>query len=122
MRTTESTREHQLRQLATQAKTLRARDLDRHGIARSYLRQLVEQGVLVQTGRGLYSLAEMLGASICTTRDVTDAGWLPRQYQVGLTGRAISPKLYVAIAIRGAFEHMVGVRRAGTIVVIDPTA
>jgi predicted transcriptional regulator of viral defense system len=59
MATTDTTREHQLRQLAKQAKTLRARDLDRHGIARSYLRQLVEQGVLIQTGRGLYSLAEM---------------------------------------------------------------
>jgi len=67
----------------------------------------------------IYSLAEMLGASICTTRDVTDAGWLPRQYQVGLTGRAIAPKLYVAIAIRGAFEHMVGVRRAGLVVAIN---
>lgn len=59
METTDTTREEQLRQLAMKAKTLRARDLDRHGIARSYLRQLVEEGVLVQTGRGLYSLAEM---------------------------------------------------------------
>lgn len=59
MATTNTTREQQLRQLATRAKTLRSRDLDRHGIARSYLRQLVEEGVLVQTGRGLYSLAEM---------------------------------------------------------------
>lgn len=65
-------------------------------------------------------LAEALGgAAIAATRDVTDAGWLPRQHQVGLTGRAISPRLYVAIGIRGAFEHMVGVRRAGTIVAIN---
>ncbi len=59
---------------------------------------------------------------ICTTRDVTDAGWLPKQYQVGLTGRAIAPQLYIAIAIRGAFEHMVGVRRAGSIVAINKNA
>jgi electron transfer flavoprotein alpha subunit len=59
------------------------------------------------------------GAAIAATRDVVDAGWLPRQHQVGLTGRAISPRLYVAIGIRGAFEHMVGLRRAGTIVAIN---
>jgi electron transfer flavoprotein alpha subunit len=64
-------------------------------------------------------LIEFLGASICATRDVTADGWLPRQYQVGLTGRAIAPKLYLAVAIRGAFEHMVGVRRAGVVVAIN---
>lgn len=64
-------------------------------------------------------LCEVLGAALCTTRDVTDAGWLPRQYQVGLTGRAIAPKLYLAVAIRGAMEHMVGVRRARIVVGIN---
>ena len=59
------------------------------------------------------------GAAIAATRDVADAGWLPRQHQVGLTGRAIAPRLYVGIGIRGAFEHMVGLRRAGTIVAIN---
>jgi len=48
-------------------------------------------------------LAEVLDAPLATTRDVADLGWLPRQHQVGLTGRAIAPKLYFAIAIRGAF-------------------
>ena len=67
-------------------------------------------------------LAELLGAALCTTRDVTDVGWLPKQYQVGLTGRAIAPKLYLAIGIRGAFEHMVGVRLAGVIVAINKNA
>jgi predicted transcriptional regulator of viral defense system len=52
-----SKREEQLRQLALGVKTLRARDLNKHGIARSYLRQLVERGVLEQAGRGLYTLA-----------------------------------------------------------------
>ncbi|MFQ5665824.1 MAG: FAD-binding protein [Candidatus Binatia bacterium] len=64
-------------------------------------------------------LVRLLGAALCTTRDVTDKGWLPKQYQVGLTGRAIGPKLYIAIGIRGAFEHLVGVRRAGVIVAIN---
>jgi len=64
-------------------------------------------------------LAAVLDAAICTTRDVTDKGWLPRQLQVGLTGRAIAPRLYLAFGIRGAFEHTVGVRRAGLIVAVN---
>jgi electron transfer flavoprotein alpha subunit len=62
------------------------------------------------------------GAAIAATRDVTDDGWLPKQHQVGLTGRAISPRLYIAIGVRGAFEHLVGLRRAGTIVAINNNA
>jgi electron transfer flavoprotein alpha subunit len=64
-------------------------------------------------------LAARLGAAIAATREVTDAAWLPRQHQVGLTGRAIAPRLYVALAASGAAEHMVGLRRAGTIVAIN---
>lgn len=64
-------------------------------------------------------LAGVLGAALCTTRDVTDAGWVPKQYQVGMTGRAIAPDLYVAVALRGAFEHIVGIRRAGVVVAIN---
>ena len=59
------------------------------------------------------------GAPLAATRDIADLGWLPRQHQVGLTGRAISPKLYFSIGIRGAFEHTVGIRRAGTVVAIN---
>ena len=51
-----------------------------------------------------------------------DLGWIHRQHQVGLTGRAIAPKLYFAIGIRGAFEHTVGIRRAGIIVAINKNA
>jgi electron transfer flavoprotein alpha subunit len=68
------------------------------------------------------ALARVLEAPICTTRDVTDAGWLPKQLQVGLTGRAIAPRLYVAIGVRGAFEHTVGIRRAGLVVAINRSA
>ena len=68
----------------------------------------------------LEPLARALGgAALAATRDVTDAGWLPRQHQVGLTGRAICPRLYVAVGIRGAFEHLVGLRKAQTIVAIN---
>jgi electron transfer flavoprotein alpha subunit len=65
-------------------------------------------------------LAEVLGgAPLAATRDIVDLGWLPRQHQVGLTGRAIAPKLYFSIGIRGAFEHTVGIRRAGIVVAIN---
>lgn len=76
----------------------------------------------VEELRALNDLTTAFGASICTTRDVVDEGWLPRHLQVGLTGRSIAPKLYLAIAIRGAFEHMVGVRRAGAIVAVNRNA
>jgi len=80
----------------------------------------VGKGVGDQGNLGVVEkLAEILDAPLATTRDVADLGWLPRQHQVGLTGRAIAPKLYFAIAIRGAFEHLVGIRRAGTVVAIN---
>jgi electron transfer flavoprotein alpha subunit len=68
-------------------------------------------------------LATVLGgAPLAATRDIADLGWLPRQHQVGLTGRAIAPKLYFAIGIRGAFEHTVGVRRANIVVALNKNA
>jgi electron transfer flavoprotein alpha subunit len=68
-------------------------------------------------------LADALGgAPLAATRDIVDLGWIHRQHQVGLTGRAIAPKLYFAVGIRGAFEHTVGIRRAGIIVAINKNA
>ena len=67
-------------------------------------------------------LAETLGASIGTTRDVADLGWLPRQYQIGLSGKAVAPELYVAVALRGPFNHTVGIQRSGTVVAINNSA
>jgi len=65
------------------------------------------------------ALADSIGATLAATRNVTDAGWLPKQIQVGLTGRAIAPDLYIAVGIRGDFNHMVGIQKAGTIVAIN---
>ena len=69
-------------------------------------------------------LAEVMDAPLATTRKVVDLGWLPRQLQVGLTGRSVGPKLYLAIGVRGAFNHMVGIGRARIVVAInkDPNA
>ncbi len=67
-------------------------------------------------------LAQTLGASIGTTRDVADLGWLPRQYQIGLSGKAVAPELYIAVALRGPFNHTVGIQRSGTVVAINSSA
>jgi electron transfer flavoprotein alpha subunit len=116
--------------LSVDVREPRARVVERRSGAESAA-DLDAAEIIIGIGMGLGSkeninivepLAHVLGAAICTTRDVTDAGWLPKQYQVGLTGRAIAPKLYIAVGIRGAFEHTVGVRRAGLIVAINKNA
>jgi electron transfer flavoprotein alpha subunit len=72
----------------------------------------------------LSPLAALLGAELAATRKVTDKGWAPRARQVGITGRSIAPRLYLAVGLSGKFNHMVGVRASGTIVAIndDPGA
>lgn len=72
----------------------------------------------------LQQVAAALGGSLCATRRVTDKGWLPRQIQVGLTGKVIAPQVYLAIGIRGVPNHTIGIQRAGTILAInsDPKA
>ena len=67
----------------------------------------------------IYELAGSIGATVAATRNVTDMGWLPKQVQVGLTGKAIAPELYIAVGIRGDFNHMVGLQKAGTIIAIN---
>jgi electron transfer flavoprotein alpha subunit len=69
-------------------------------------------------------LARALGAAVCATRRVTDEGWMPRQLQVGLTGKTIEPRLYFAIGISGAPNHLIGIKRAVIVVAInnDPDA
>ena len=67
----------------------------------------------------LVEVARSLGASIATTRDVVHEGWLPQQLQVGISGRTVAPTIYIAVGIRGAFNHTVGLQRAGIIVAIN---
>ncbi|ABG99860.1 electron transfer flavoprotein alpha/ beta subunit (plasmid) [Rhodococcus jostii RHA1] len=64
-------------------------------------------------------LADALGAALGCTRKVADEGILPRQTQIGLTGRAVSPRLFVALGSRGAFEHVVGFGRANYVLAVD---
>ncbi len=67
----------------------------------------------------LSPLASLLGAELAATRKVTDKGWAPRARQVGVTGRSIAPRLYVALGLSGKFNHMVGVRSARTILAVN---
>jgi electron transfer flavoprotein alpha subunit len=100
------------------------RDDDVEVLARADVVIGVGAGVQPHEYEDLSPLAAMLGAEIAATRKVTDNGWAPRARQVGITGRSIAPRLYLAVGLSGKFNHMVGVRAAGTIVAIndDPGA
>jgi len=94
---------------------------------------LTEASLVVSGGRGLkgpenwgilLDLAKALGASTACSRPVSDADWRPHHEHVGQTGLQIAPNLYIAIGISGAIQHLAGVNRSKTIVVInkDPEA
>ncbi len=100
------------------------RDDDIEVLARADVVIGVGTGVLPEEYSSLSPLAAVLGAELAATRKVTDKGWAPRSRQVGITGRSIAPRLYVALGLSGKFNHMVGVRAAGTVLAVnaDPEA
>ena len=67
----------------------------------------------------IQALAGSLGATLAASRNVVHAGWLPHQVQVGISGRTIAPKVYIAVGVRGAFNHTVGIQKAGVIIAIN---
>ncbi len=98
---------HPAQQIRTQ---VTARTFQDTGVA-----ELESARVILGIGMGMgtpaeyapaYQLAQLLHAAIGATRNVTDQGWLPKQMQIGLTGRAVAPRLYLALGVRGASEHI----------------
>jgi electron transfer flavoprotein alpha subunit len=86
---------------------------------------------IVAVGRGIKDkehlavaeqLAEALGAELAASRPICDAGWLPMERQVGSSGQTVAPKLYLALGISGAIQHVVGMKGSKTIVAINKDA
>jgi len=94
---------------------------------------LSKADIIVAVGRGIKSkdnlalaekLAEALGGDLAASRPICDAEWLPIDRQIGSSGQTVAPKLYIALGISGAIQHLVGMKNSGTIVAInkDPEA
>jgi len=87
--------------------------------------------IIISGGRGLkqkenfqviFDLAQAIGGQVGASRPVVDAEWLPREYQIGSSGQTVSPKLYFAIGISGAIQHLVGMQTSRCIVAINKDA
>ncbi len=94
---------------------------------------ITEADVLVSVGRGIEEedniplieeLADTLGATLSSSRPIVDNGWLPKNRQVGQSGKVVTPDVYIAIGISGAVQHVAGMKGADTIIAIntDPSA
>ena len=94
---------------------------------------ITEAELLVSIGRGIedednldliFDLAEALGGTLSASRPLIDNGWLPKDRQVGQSGKTVEPEIYIAIGISGAVQHIAGMKNAGTIIAVntDPNA
>ena len=92
---------------------------------------LTQAPILVSVGRGIKApeniplaekLAHAIGGEICASRPICDEGWLPMDRQIGSSGQTVAPKLYLALGISGAIQHVVGMKGSRTIVAINKDA
>ena len=94
---------------------------------------ITQAELLISVGRGIgeeenlplvKELAEVLSGVLSCSRPIVDKNWLPKYLQVGTSGKSVQPKVYVAIGISGAFQHLAGIKGAGTVIAInkDPKA
>ncbi len=107
------------------------RKLIERGEAQKGKADLASAPIIVAGGRGLkqkenfniiFELADAIGGSVGASRPVVDAEWLPREYQIGSSGQTVSPKLYIAVGISGAIQHLVGMQTSRCIVAINKDA
>ncbi len=94
---------------------------------------ITKADIIVAVGRGIKDkanlpliedFARVIGGVLGCTRPVVDAGWLPKEHQVGSSGKTVKPKLYIALGISGAFQHIMGMKNSDTIIAVnkDPNA
>lgn len=109
------------------AEQIRTKPLELFREAKSAV-DLTQAPLIVSIGRGIKApenipqaeaLAKALGAEIAASRPICDEGWLPMERQVGSSGQTVAPKLYLALGISGAIQHVVGMKGARTIVAIN---
>jgi electron transfer flavoprotein alpha subunit len=107
--------------------------VERREEASTGLPELAEAETVISGGRGmkgpenyviLEDLAHVIGAAVGASRAAVDAGWRPHRFQIGQTGRTISPKLYLGFGVSGAIQHLAGMRTSKVIVAVnkDPEA
>ena len=109
---------------------IRTKPLERFKEAKSAV-DLTQAEIIVAVGRGIkeqdnlplvQKLADALGAEVGGSRPICDNGWLPMERQVGSSGQTVSPKLYLALGISGAIQHLVGMKGSRTIVAVNKDA
>jgi electron transfer flavoprotein alpha subunit len=122
-----TTSEHALEAVASRARHLEFREVEKGDV------DITTADFLLSIGRGIgeqanlpmfEELAERLGATLSVSRPIVDAGWMPNARQVGQSGKTVKPKVYLALGISGAVQHLAGMKTSETIIAVnsDPEA